>query len=226
MSYFFKIMDPSRNTFPITPLPSRPGSPPITPTTSRPPSPPRTPLQLVHSPEKERNFRERGSSHDRNIHEKSPIHEKFSHGGRSTTRRRRPHFHLRFGSTAHLHHSHHHHRHHHLFRELIQRGQENPVGIFESQKYLNLETRFYHPEGEALKERSMALIAESAKELLPTCAKALAHVSGWLDRLNEERFWKLFRRMRTKRWEDCVLDCETMSEKLHSALNDFRKVQR
>lgn len=192
MAFYYKIIDPTRDRFPATPAPSRPGTPLGTPTHSRPPSPTQE-------------------------EEPGPKSARSSISGR----RRRHHGH-------HHHHSLFHPHGHHvsLFHEALDRSHEHAVGVFESQKYLNLETRMHHPDGDVLVERAMKLLAESSTELLRGSADALRHIISWLERMNSDRFWKLYGREREKSWKKAVRDNEESKRRLEIALTHYREKTR
>lgn len=100
------------------------------------------------------------------------------------------------------------------------------VGVFEAQKYLNLETRLRHPHGDMLADRAMRLLGESSAELLTDTANALRHVVSWLERLNACRFWKLFNRGQEEQWKADVKANEDMAARLQCSLREFRETKR
>ncbi|KAF7295393.1 hypothetical protein MIND_01078900 [Mycena indigotica] len=137
MIVYFRVVDPTREKFPITPIASRISTPaPASPAVSRPPSPPRTPTRetadLPHVDEEE-----------------SP----------TTPTKRNRHSH-------HSHHSHHHHHHHHnllihsLHLSLGRKKAEHAVGVFESQRYLDLEANLVHPEVESHTKETTELLSK------------------------------------------------------------------
>lgn len=111
MARYFTLLDPMREKFPITPGPSRGGTPvPGSPAVSRPPSPPRTPI------------REQMEDQDHDVDEDNVPP--------TPTRRNRtshhPHRHsLLHSSLFHL--------------SLGHKKSEHVVGVFESHRYLDLE---------------------------------------------------------------------------------------
>lgn len=55
------------------------------------------------------------------------------------------------------------------------------MGVFESQRYLNLETNvFAHRDADAILSRMMGLLSDSSLDLLNTCADTLEYVDTWL----------------------------------------------
>lgn len=238
MAFYFKIMDSSKNRQPGTPafslLNTPMPSPPTSPPTSRPPSPTRSTRSLSEQVV---------SSSNASIASASPSmsHPYPNHGPNYNRRRRNRHsaqnslyhhaLNLTHHSHHHTHHSHHHHsRHLHypssLFHEVLDRQAEGAVGVFESQRYLNLETRLTHPNAEEVIPRVVAHLGESSADLTATCADALDHLAAWLGRMNQDRFWKLFRRDREKTWGEGIQEDEAMCARLRSVLEEFRLKKR
>lgn len=61
------------------------------------------------------------------------------------------------------------------------RAHENPVGVFESQRFLNLEARtLAHPDADSMLACMRSLLSESSADLLVQCAETLEYVDGWL----------------------------------------------
>ena len=115
---------------------------------------------------------------------------------------------------------------------------ENPVGVFESQRYLNLETRFAHPDADAVLGRMMALLNESVRDLVEACASAMEDVGLWLGEVEKEGGWKAWAasvmeavrggwtERRKERWEETVKMAEEARERLDKALHEFRTKKR
>lgn len=221
MGFYFKIIDPmvnkqpgtpalSRITTPVSsPPPSRPSSPPVSRPPSRPPSPShsQTDLSQQTSPTPSTRRRSRHRHHT---------------GGNSL-----------YHTTLHLYHAlqkhasgHHHHSSNapSIFHEAMDR--ENTVGVFESVRYLNLESRLAHPHAEEWIPKIIFLLSESSRELTECCAETLDHVANWLERMNQDRFWKLFRRERQKSWQETIEEDEAVYAKLRAVLDDFRQNKR
>ncbi|PAV21583.1 hypothetical protein PNOK_0154000 [Pyrrhoderma noxium] len=221
MGFYFKIIDPmvnkqpgtpalSRITTPVSsPPPSRPSSPPVSRPPSRPPSPShsQTDLSQQTSPTPSTRRRSRHRHHT---------------GGNSL-----------YHTTLHLYHAlqkhasgHHHHSSNapSIFHEAMDR--ENTVGVFESVRYLNLESRLAHPHAEEWIPKIIFLLSESSRELTECCAETLEHVANWLERMNQDRFWKLFRREREKSWQETIEEDEAVYAKLRAVLDDFRQNKR
>ncbi|KAH8977335.1 hypothetical protein EDB86DRAFT_3092495 [Lactarius hatsudake] len=145
MNVYFALIDPTRERFPVTPVPSHPGSPTAgTPNVSRPSSPARTEESASASP----------AVHHSTVGCSQADVEQ--HRGRQAQRR-----HPRFDVDSAMHsaksylhgslfRSHRHHRHSYV--SLLSgfhhhdNLREHVVGVFESQKYLDLESHhFSHP---------------------------------------------------------------------------------
>ena len=165
MNVYFALIDTTRERFPVTPVPSHPGSAAAgTPNESRPSSPTRieesasAPPVVHHSTV--------ASSHA----------EVEQHRGRQALRRH-PHFDV--DSTPH---SARPYLHRMVFREHV-------VGVFESQKYLDLESHhFGHPLSVFYTERSNALLRQSCEPLLHACSNGLGELDAWLGTSRPSRF--------------------------------------
>jgi hypothetical protein len=190
MNVYFSLTDPTRERFPVTPNPSRPGSPAAgTPNVSRPSSPSRTEESPNSSPALARSAA--GCSQT----------EVGQHRGRPVTRRH-PHFEVDcpshsvkshfYGTLFRRHHQRHSyvsllpgvHNHDHL--------HEHVVGVFESQRYLDLESQhFAHPLAAYYTERSTALLRQSCQPLLRASSSCLDQLDMWLRTSRHSRwiFW-------------------------------------
>lgn len=109
---------------------------------------------------------------------------------------------------------------------MLDRQAEGAVGVFESQRYLNLETRLAHPNAEEVIPRVVAHLGESSADLTTACADALDYLAAWLGRMNQDRFWKLFRRERDRTWGEGIREDEAMCARLRSVLEEFRLKKR
>lgn len=199
MSFYFKVIDPSKDKFPGTPTESTPR----TPFESCPSSGPTSPTGSIREG---RRTPSASSITTRPVYRRTPSSHRLRHN----------HVHFTLSN---------HHFRHHLFREVLERSQENAVGVFESQQYLNLETKFYHPNNNEYLFDSMKLLRESTVDLLITSAEALRHVTRWLERLNTFRFSKVLGRGRYER-ENALRDHEKILSKLEAAIRDFREKKR
>lgn len=234
MTVYFGLIDPTRERFPMTPAPSRPGTPAFgTPEPSRPPSPieeknvasPSTPLTPTATVD----------THNTDIEPISPRRARHRHTHFSIaqspplTRTNTPTPSLRERSG----HRHHHHHHSHLLRELHlslshHHQREHVVGVFESQRYLDLEsTHFAHPMSSHFTERATFLLKESCDELLEGCANSLKGLDFWLEqsRTNRFAFWRneqTMQRIHNERLEAI----QTVTTNLADILKRFRKDKR
>lgn len=173
MDLYFSLIDPTRTKFPVTPAPSRPPTPgpeTRTPIATRPPS---IITEEAHFPRVNTMNSDLGS----------PPTTPSSPVGDSPTASAFP------LSSTHRHSHSHNHLHHHLLHIALTRNIEPAVGLFESQRYLNLENnRFREPEAEANTEHSTALLQESCDDLLKHGALALAGITAWFPRVRRQRF--------------------------------------
>jgi hypothetical protein len=203
MAFFYRTMDTQRQKYPNIPHLSQPATPVETPVQTRTATP--------------------NISDDED--DASPVDKASSRGDRNSwagstssapKKRHQPHQsrHRHHHSLFHLPH------HHHVLREALNQSQEHhPVGVFESQQYMNIEKRRHHPQGEILEEKSLRLLAESVEELLTEAGSAMDHILDWLDRLNSDRF--LFGRQRRKTWKDSVEANEHALKGINDALSGF-----
>ena len=195
MNVYFSLTDPTRERFPVTPNPSRPGSPAAgTPNVSRPSSPSRT-VGTEDSPNASTALAPRSTAVCSQI-------EVGQHRGRPVLTQRHPHFEVYcpshsakshfYGTLFRKHHQRHSHvslltgvhNHDHL--------REHVVGVFESQRYLDLESQhFAHPLAAYYTERSTALLRQSCEPLLRASSLCLDQLDMWLrtSRHNRWIFW-------------------------------------
>ncbi|KAH8109100.1 hypothetical protein DFH11DRAFT_1629750 [Phellopilus nigrolimitatus] len=207
MVFYFKIIGPQ----PGMPALSVLSTPWSTPSHSRPPSPTRSQGEATSASNSSVKSTGRHHSHRNNAHAHS------SHHFFSTLRRHH---------TLHGHNQHHRSHHSPLTPSLSARHSltfqvENAVGVFESQRYLNLEARFSHPSADDLFPRIMELLGESTGDLVACCADTLDHVVDWLGRMNKDRFWKLYGRKRGKSWEEAARGDQDAMMRLRRVLDDF-----
>lgn len=222
MNVYFSLTDPTRERFPVTPKPSHPGSPAAgTPNVSRPSSPNRAEESPNVSPLPPRSTT--GCSQV----------EVEQHGGRQITPRH-PHFEVDYpshsvkshfyGTLFRRHHQRHSyvsllsgvHNHDHL--------REHVVGVFESQRYLDLESQhFAHPLAAYYTERSTALLRQSCGPLLRASSSCLDQLDTWL-RTSRHNRWILLlggkkcSRIHQERLDELYLVCDELTR----TLNEFR----
>ncbi|KAH8105763.1 hypothetical protein DFH11DRAFT_1278514 [Phellopilus nigrolimitatus] len=214
MAFYFKIIDPVVDKQPGFATSSAVNTPLSTPGQSlaptRTPSP--TPPQSGASTSSNNSIVSTTRPRNRHRHH-SPHHSIYQHFHNSHHRQYRHKFSV-FGNPA------------SLFQEALSRSTGNAVGVFESQRYLNLESRLAHPDADQLRQHVMELLGESTSELRACCADALEHLVSWLERMNQDRFWKLFRRERLKTWEESIRDDEAVKDRLRRVLDEFREKKR
>ena len=109
---------------------------------------------------------------------------------------------------------------------MLDRSAEGVVGVFESQRYLNLEARLTHPNAEEVIPQIVHRLGESSADLVQCVGDALEHLAVKLSRMNEDRFHKLFCRERAMSWEEGIRDDEGMLRKLKGGLEEFRTKKR
>ncbi|KAF8431956.1 hypothetical protein L210DRAFT_3650787 [Boletus edulis BED1] len=217
MSVYYTLIDPTRERFPITPVPSIPATPAWTsPSPSRPPSPGHD-----QPPANTEKVNDHGSSDGET--KRHPYHRHHSappqaHHHTATHHRKWRHLALRQTLSHHSSHSHSSFLHLALSRAT---RTESAVGVFESLNYLNLEaTHLYHPEAHVA--RANELLSNSCQDLLESCEHGLEGACDWLGsvRANLFNFWvsreekKRIRTDRIKRYGD-------LHHKLSLNLNEF-----
>ncbi|KAF9457122.1 hypothetical protein BDZ94DRAFT_1203283 [Collybia nuda] len=233
MGMYFTLIDPTREKFPVTPAPSVPATPIMSPSPtvlSRAPSFERIPLAEHRD----------GAQHDRS-EPTSPLFssrsrreshfEKHAHSSphrsRSTSRQR---------SHGHIHQVHHHrHPHHKLLHSSLlhlslsrSHRYENAVGVFESQRYLNLEaTRFNDPDAKTYTTQTTLLLHESCDDLLAVCGSGVATIREWFDGVRDGRFkfW-IPREEKEARWKTKLAALQKIKGDVSTILEHFRDVSR
>lgn len=244
MAFYFKIMDPSRHRFPgtrtpgthtplqRTPAHSPPGSPPTTPGTHAAHVAPGGILNVgPRSPTSSITSRRRRAVHRiHHAHLSSPLHNLFQHFP----------LHMRMHGHGYGHHggggaS--------LFAPSLDphgpglAPEAGPVGVFESQAYLDLEARFAHAGADTLRARAMGLLGaeDGAGPLLRCAADALGMCGHWVERIDEEMIvgrvvrllkTKLGMRRKRKVSDNVVLQIENVRARLLACLEEFRKEKR
>jgi hypothetical protein len=185
MNVYFFLTDPTRERFPVTPAPSRPGSPNVSRPSSlnrteEPPSTsPALPLRSTACCSRAEVEQKRGRPATRrqpHFEVDCPSHSAKSYFHNTLLRRHHRHSYISLLSGV--------HNHDHL--------REHVVGVFESQRYLDLESQhFAHPLAAYYTERSTALLRQSCEPLLRACNLCLDQLDLWLctSRHNRWRFW-------------------------------------
>jgi hypothetical protein len=217
MNVYFTLTDPTRERFPVTPVPSQLGSPAMgTPNVSRPSSPSRTEESPSASP---------ALPH-------SPVgcSQSEQHRGRPV-QQRHPHFDIDRPSRSVKAHSHstlfrRHHRQSHISLLMGVHHHDNlrehVVGVFESQRYLDLESHhFAHPLAAYYTERSTTLLRQSCEPLLRACSLGLEQLDLWL-RTSRRRRWMFW-------WggQECFVLQQERLDALHQVCEELtRAVER
>lgn len=212
MTVYFKMLDTTRERFPVTPAPSKPQTPAVTPTTSGPPS-----LDCDHA--KERPTSETPLSAIEDHNETSATHRR----GHS---RRYKKNHVR----SHSQHQHSNRMYHSLLHLAVSRNPkpEHAVGVFESNRYLNLESlHMTDPDSVRTTARITKLLDESADELIAGCIDALKGVHTWLAQVREGRwdFW-VSREENKSRLNNKLKKSEEIKRTLEDILERFRYDKR
>ncbi|KAI0638721.1 hypothetical protein C8Q77DRAFT_1044286 [Trametes polyzona] len=192
MDIFFTLIEPTREKFPVTPVPSRLGTPytgspmstrPATPTSPGTPVPGSPPNGLREDPEqaarRRRNLQKRAL-------EQSHGHKSFS---------RKLHLRLREHHEEHQHHQVHFsllslaHALSPLARVSTTSSAETAVGVFESQRYMAIEaSRLSHPDQRDVTALFVHLLHESCDELLETTQGVVKGVQAWFAEVRRGSF--------------------------------------
>ncbi|KAG2140498.1 uncharacterized protein EDB93DRAFT_1241857 [Suillus bovinus] len=184
MGVYYTLIDPTRERFPVTPAVSRPA----TPVRSGPPSP---------LPDRRSKEEKRAPSADQELRNRKQFHH---HRPLSSRVRSYP-----VDSTSPLHgphrqykHSHSHHAHNTLLHSSLlhlalsrvpKHSGETAVGVFESQKYLNLEAiHLSHPDSTFFTARANELLSNSCQDLLSVCEEVLGISGAWIGNARKFRF--------------------------------------
>ena len=170
MAMYFGTLDPTRKRFSMTPMPSLPASPLFSRTPSRQPSRQPSPERRHTSEEVVEVSIHNHPTTRRRAHRTSdiltPISTVASSASPVHTNSQHPHFHPHHRHPHHHHHSHSHSHHStHLHYKLLHLKRtsrhEHVVGMFETQRYLNLEaTHFHVPLGDVYTRQMLALVYE------------------------------------------------------------------
>ncbi|KXN81239.1 hypothetical protein AN958_05700 [Leucoagaricus sp. SymC.cos] len=223
MTVYFSLADPSRDPFPMTPAPSganTPATAPSSPVASRPPSP--GPL------EGRPKFRVQTEDAD-SIEMTAAEHvvrslERVRTTGSQTSSS------PVVSTTTHHHHLHHHHQLHHSLLHLSfgkKRG-EQAVGVFESQRYMNLEARKLHdPYADIYTQRMTHLLRDCCMDLLVATKDGLSGVREWLGTVRDGKFKLLFKSPAEATQRQNRLDAtQRLRYQAASALEEFRNDKR
>jgi hypothetical protein len=119
-------------------------------------------------------------------------------------------------------------------RPLTPRRAEYPVGLFEAQRYHDLEaTRLYDPNEEEETRRSVALLRESCLPLVRVCGAGAGCVQNWVGGVRKGRvqwLWASFGWGNKEEWGNrngvIVGEVRKMRSELGDALDKFRNQER
>ncbi|KAF5319812.1 hypothetical protein D9611_012858 [Ephemerocybe angulata] len=143
--------------------------------------------------------------------------------------------HSRTPSGQHKHHHHHHHLHLHTLHDSLlnlslksrHRRAEKVVGVFESQKYLNLEAKHMNdPRHDEWVQTETELLGKGCAPLLKQCSESIDVVTEWFASVRTVK-WNIFRR--TKHQQERVkLHDKILAVRgaLATVLKDFRTKER
>ncbi|KAL5501058.1 hypothetical protein ACEPAH_9445 [Sanghuangporus vaninii] len=221
MAFYFKVIG-SETGGPALSLLNTPWS---TPTQSRPATRPSSPAEMFRDDPTPSTASVKSTGRRKVLH-----HHRVASLSSPRPILRRHHSHQQVHH-HHLNHRHLHHSHHHTSRpaSVLSSGAssffEKPVGIFESQRYVNIESRFSHPASEELFLIITARLADGSRDLIVACGDTLDHVISWLERMNQDRFWKLYGRGH-KHWQEAIRDDELAMSKLQYTLDEFWNEKR
>ena len=223
MNVYYTLIDPTREKFPITPVPSIPPTPSFcSPSPSRPPSPGHDQPSVNSEKVNDHGSSDGGSK-------RNPYHRRHSapqvHHPTPTHPRKRRHLPLRQTPSHHstLSHS-------SLLHLALSRATrtESAVGVFESLRYLNLEaTHMFHPDSEAHVARSTELLSASCQDLLKSCEHGLQGACNWLGSVRDNRFnfW-VSREVKNRIRMDRIKKCQDLLRELSLSLDEFTNKKR
>ncbi|KAG6840492.1 hypothetical protein C0991_006362 [Blastosporella zonata] len=105
---------------------------------------------------------------------------------------------------------------------------ENAVGVFESQRYMNLEaTRMNDPYAEIYTAQMVDNLNECCGGLLDGCRKGLSTVQGWLGGVRSGRIRFLFKTREAKEeWAKQLAEHQKIRDELFSLIERFREEGR
>ena len=221
MSVYYTMIDPTRERFPITPVPSIPATPAFTsPSHSRPPSP-----DHDQRPANTEKMNDHGSldggtkKHHHHRHHSVPQ----VHHHTAIHHRRRGHSQRQHTASHHSTHS-----HSSLLHLALSRATrtESAVGVFESLHYLNLEA-MSHPDSESHVARANELLNISCQDLLKSCEHGLQGACDWLGSVRDNRFnfW-VSREEKQRIRMDRIKKYENLHHELSLNLDEFTNTKR
>ncbi|KAG6856698.1 hypothetical protein H0H87_001739 [Tephrocybe sp. NHM501043] len=105
---------------------------------------------------------------------------------------------------------------------------ENAVGVFESQRYMNLEaTRLNDPHSEMHTAQMIDGLSECCYNLLDCCRNGLSAVQEWLSTVRSGRIRFLFKTKEAKeRWSTQLAEHQKFRDELFAVIERFRTDER
>ncbi|KAF8510808.1 hypothetical protein BU17DRAFT_55138 [Hysterangium stoloniferum] len=112
-----------------------------------------------------------------------------------------------------------------MLRDVLNRSQEHhPVGVFESQYYMNIEKRLQLRHEEVFLENGFKLLATSVQGLLNKISTGMDKIIEWLEQTNTDRL-RLIRHTSKPR-ESRLGELEEALVKLKTAMDEFSNDKR
>ena len=228
MGVYYTLIDPTRERFPVA---SHPPTPSIaTPVRTRSSSPvrdwrsPQTPTEK-HAPSTGQELvDDKPSHHHQRI---SSRIRSYPAGPASPFHSHRPQKH---SSSYHSHHTLLHSSLMHLALSRVPKPSgETAVGVFESQRYMDLEaTHLSHPASTHYTARATELLSTSCQDLLTMCEEALVSSGAWMGKVCKYRFylWGRSHEDRVQIRKEEVKKYEDLLERLTNELDEFTNKKR
>ncbi|KAL0959307.1 hypothetical protein HGRIS_014571 [Hohenbuehelia grisea] len=232
LNVYLGLVDPSKPKFPVTPAPSAPVTPVAhTPAHSRPPS-----VAPIRTHDLEGKANRGDQSETVTPTATTPTLASATTRHTEAHGHHFPFIHGHHGHHGHAHrHSSHAHAHSHILHTNLLHlsltrspKPEHAVGVFESQRYLNLEaTRLHDPDDAEHTKESMALLSASCDTLLEACTDGISAITSWLPgvRKGRWRFW-VSRKERQREWQTRYDALKKARDALHQALQAFENEKR
>ncbi|KAF8911493.1 hypothetical protein CPB84DRAFT_1671782 [Gymnopilus junonius] len=168
----------------------------------------------------------------------SPRRRRHSHYRTHSTSQSHLHFHDVF-YPPHSHHSHHHNDgldstmpHHLLHSSLLmehtsERKAEYAVGIFESQRYLNLEAMvLMDPNEDEWNEKIRVMVKNSCTPLLEVCSVGVTAAKDWISSVRNARLPEFLSSLELKARDERFRKICEVRDRLAIALESFRTLER
>ncbi|OAX35889.1 hypothetical protein K503DRAFT_827545 [Rhizopogon vinicolor AM-OR11-026] len=230
MAVYYTLIDPTRERFPVTPAASRPATPSsATPAQSRMPSPMRDQRSPETPTEKHAPFIDQELRPSRHRQRLSSRTRSFPVGSASHLHSPRAHKHSQSYQ------SHHTLLHSSLLHLALSRvpkhrpSEETAVGVFESQRYMDLEaTHLSHPASARYTARTTELLSASCQDLLSVCEEALGSSGAWMGNVRKYRFdsWRRSHEDMVRIHKEEIKKYQDLLEKLTSELDEFTTSKR